>query len=260
MKGKSPNWMEATYGPVKKKTFPAAIMRLLEKEFPQLAGDLTRRALAQKIQSLADTYYPASSHMRPGQMLWIAVDEKETGGYGKSIEKTAMKPVVLDCIRLEDIEALLAGENKRERRKHIAVRLFTQAKDQGGVLTTADVATIFRMSPATISRYIREWERDNGQLVPRRGTVHDMGPSITHKRQICYKVVVEGKSISTAARESNHSPEAVTRYVKDYKRICTCLKEGLSLRDARYVTNMSKKLSEEYLDLFEEFGDDFDVY
>jgi hypothetical protein len=36
------------------------------------------------------------------------------------------------------------------------------------------------------------------------------------KKQICYRVIVQGKSIETAARETNHSPEAITRYVKDY--------------------------------------------
>ena len=38
------------------------------------------------------------------------------------------------------------------------------------------------LTAGTISRYVREHEKETGDLVPRRGTVHDMGPSLTHKR------------------------------------------------------------------------------
>ena len=51
------------------------------------------------------------------------------------------------------------------------------------------------LSAGTIYRYIREHEKGSSDLVPRRGTIHDMGPTLTHKREICYKVIVLGKSI-----------------------------------------------------------------
>ena len=84
-------------------------------------------------------------------------------------------------------------------------------------------------------------------MIPRRGTIHDMGPSVTHKKQICYKIIVEEVS-----RETNHSPEAITRYVKDYKRISSCIAEGLSVEATRFVTNVSEKLIYEYISLIEE--------
>jgi DNA-binding CsgD family transcriptional regulator len=79
-----------------------------------------------------------------------------------------------------------------------------------------------------------------------------MGPSITHKKQICYKVIVQGKSIETAARETGHSPEAVTRYVKDYKRILACLNRGLSPRDTAFIAKVSENLVYEYMNLIAE--------
>jgi hypothetical protein len=39
-----------------------------------------------------------------------AVDEKEQAAYGKSMEKTKIKPVFVDMIAPEDIEAALKGE------------------------------------------------------------------------------------------------------------------------------------------------------
>jgi len=42
-------------------------------------------------------------------------------------------------------------------RHQAAVRLFEQAKEQQAVFTSVDVATMMRLSPATISIYVRNW-------------------------------------------------------------------------------------------------------
>lgn len=152
----------------------------------------------------------------------------------------------------EDIEAILQGEKRKVIRQRATVRLFNQAKEQGGVFTGVDVATMMRLSPVTISKYVREYEKENQKTVLRRGTIHDIGPSITHKRQICYKVIVEGKGIEEVARETDHFPEAITRYVKDYKRILTCLSQGLTPRDTSFVAKVSENLVYEYLNLIQE--------
>ncbi len=147
---------------------------------------------------------------------------------------------------------MLKGEKAKLIRQRAAVRLFEQAKDQGGVFTGVDVATMMRLSPATISNYIRDWEKQNQCSVPRRGTIHDMGRSVTHKKQICYKIIVEGKSIEQTARETNHSPEAITRYVKDYKRILACQSQGLTPKDTAFVAKVSENLIYEYVSLIEQ--------
>jgi len=105
---------------------------------------------------------------------------------------------------------------KRERQKKVAVRLFRQSYEQKGVLSNADVGSIMRLSPATVSGNIREYEKQTGQIVPRRGTIHDMGRNLTHKRIICQKHFLEGKSVEQTARETYHSPQAVFRYTNDF--------------------------------------------
>ena len=244
--------VEAAFGPLQKKTFASALSLFLQKQCPQMGGDLTREVLVRNIQLLVDEFFPSNTHLRMGQIMWPAVDEHETSGYGKTIEKTKLKPVFIDLITSEDIEARLQGEKKQKIQKQVSIRLFNQAKTQGGVLTGIDVAIMMRLDPATISRYVREYEIENQTLVPRRGTVHDMGRSITHKKLICHKMIVEGKSVEETARETNHSPEAITRYVKDYKRILACLHQGLSPKDTAFVVKVSKNLVYEYLNLIQE--------
>lgn len=244
--------LAAQIGPLQRKTFNSALSRFLAIQCPQMAGELTRNFLVSKVQELVEEFYPPNTHLRMGQVMWPAVDETETSSYGKSIENTRLKPVFLDLIHRDDIEALLNGEKAKLIRQRAVIRLFNQAKEQGGVLTSVDVATMTRLSPQTISIYVRDWEKSNKCLVPRRGTIHDMGPSITHKRQICYKIIVEGKSVEQTARETRHSPEAITRYVKDYKRIHACLKAGLSPENTAFAVNVSKKLVYEYMALIKQ--------
>lgn len=248
--------LEAQFGPLQKKTFAASLDQFFAEQCPQLGGDLSRQVIVDKVQELVERFYPPHTHLRMGQVMWPAVDENETASYGKSIEKTKLKPVFLDLITSNDIESLLQGERKRTVRQRTAVRLFEQAHNQGAVLTGIDVASMMRLSPVTVSNYIREWEKTRNSIVPRRGTVHDMGPSITHKKLICRKVIVDGKSIEQTARETNHSPEAITRYVKDYKRILACLHQGLSPKDTAFVAKVSEKLVYEYRALIAENQND----
>lgn len=243
---------DALYGPLKKKTFASALSQFFEEQCPQLGGELTRGVLVERIQMLVEQFYPANTHLHMGQVFWPAVDETESGGWGKPIEKTRLKPIFLDLISYGDIENRLKGMSKRDMRKNVIVRLCQQAKSQGGVLTGADLSMLMQLSAATISKYIREWEKETNTLLPRRGTIHDMGPSLTHKREICRKIIVEGRTIEDTAREIRHSPEAITRYVKDYKRICVCLSAGLSPKETAYAVKVSERLVYEYMNLIKE--------
>ena len=121
---------ESQFGPLQKKTFSSALNRFFEQQCPQLGGHLTREVIVNNVQRLVEEFYPPHSHLRMGQVMWPAVDENETAAYGKSIEKTKLKPVFVDMIAAEDIEAMLKGEKAKLIRQRTAVRLFKQAKEQ----------------------------------------------------------------------------------------------------------------------------------
>lgn len=235
-----------------KKGFTAALDHFFASHVPQLGGPLTRRAVVVEVEKMVERFYPPTDRLRMGQMIWYAVDEQEKAGYGKRLESCEQRPVILDVLHETDIEAVLQGLRKRERQKRTIVRLFKQAFQQGGVLTHADVGSILRLSPSTISRYVLEYERETEQVLPRRGTIHDMGPSLTHKRIICKKHFLEGKTIEQTARETYHSPQAVSRYTNDFKRVRECLKAGWAVEKISYTTGLSKSLTEEYVQMLED--------
>jgi DNA-binding CsgD family transcriptional regulator len=236
----------------KRKSFAAVLGRFLSESVPGLRAELVCNAVVTELIKLIDEYLPAMDRLRPGQVMWYPVATTEKGGYGKSIENSKLVPVMLDLITEQDIEDQMQKIKKRERQKTVAVRLHSQAYEQGGVMTYADTAAIMRLSPATVGIYIREYERETGNIVPRRGNIHDMGPTLTHKRIICIKHLKEGKTVEQTAWETDHSPEAITRYVNDFKRVWVCLKEGWTLEKITTATGLSEGLANQYIEMIEE--------
>lgn len=232
-----------------RKDLPAAIDVFLEECCPQLGGDLTREPVVKRIMDLVDKYLPSTERLRQGQMVWYAVDEKETSGYGKKIEKCKTKPVIVDLITEEDIDDLMKRVPKKRRMQKVAVRLFKQSYKQEGVLTNSDVGAILKVTESTVSRYVRDFENETHEVVPRRGNIHDMGPTLTHKKIICYKYFKEGKTVEAVCRETNHSQVAVSRYISAFDRVRECLKENWDVDRIAQVTGLSRRLTAEYVNL-----------
>ena len=82
-----------------------------------------------------------------------------------------------------------------------------------------------------------------------------MGRTVTHKRIICHKAFLEGKTTDVIARETSHSPEAVDHYLLDFSRVyyATVLK-GMSVEEATFAIQRPRSLVEEYVRLLVEFG------
>lgn len=120
--------LEVQFGPLQKKTFASALSLFFEQQCPQMGGHLTRQVLVNNVQKLVDEFYPPNTNLRMGQVMWPIVDEKEQAAYGKTIGKTKIKPVFVDMIAPEDIEATLQGQKKMQIRQRATIRLFQQAK------------------------------------------------------------------------------------------------------------------------------------
>ena len=109
--------------------------------------------------------------------------------------------------------------------------MFRQTFSQGAVLGLPDVSLLTNLAMNTILRIVTAYERRTGETVPRRGTIHDMGRSASHKAIICYKRLVEQKSTSQVAQETFHSPDEVEYYVQSFRRIQLCRDSGMSEED-----------------------------
>jgi hypothetical protein len=242
------------YSTLQYKTLESAIYAFFETHLPGLAGPIARKALVAAFSDIVRQFHPEISHVAAGQLVWTAAGKDAKGAYGAKIENTPMVSVVLPITTPQEIASLAKGEiGIRQARVETCIRLCDESFRQGGVLTLADVAILTKTSPATVSRYLRAYEAETGKIVPRRGTIHDMGPTLTHKALIIPKLFIEKKPFQQVCRETCHSPEAVIRYYLAFKGVLTCVNNGLSEFDITIATRMSIGLVRQYLKIIDEF-------
>jgi hypothetical protein len=243
------------YEPLQAKTFPHALAYWVATEFPHLGGPKVRDLFVAEVTRLAEQFYPARERLRPGQTLWWAVAKDDLPHEHHSLRQTRLVPVVLTLVALEDIQALAQRTPRTTVTERIVVRLLREAENQGGVLAETDTALLLAHSAARISELVRGYEKRTGEVLPRRGTLHDLGPSVTHKRVIARKVLKERKSTAQTARETAHTPESVDRYLLDLMRCYVCLKRAQqSPEQTAFATGLSLALVNEYVALIDELG------
>lgn len=246
---------ETQYRPQAGKTLREAMRNFIRREFPRLGGPWVIEMFVDQLLQLVDRYHIERDKLRPGQTVWSAVAIDEAPGYRKPIYATRQVPVVITLVNQDDIAAMREGLSWTDIFQRALVRAMKDAHAQGGLLTTSDLSVLFYHSHSRVAELIRQYENKTGEVVPRRGNLHDMGRTVTHKRIICRKAYLEGKTTDVIARETNHSPEAVDNYLLDFARIyyATVLK-GMSMEETTFAIQRPQSLVEEYVKLLVEFG------
>ena len=243
----------ALYSPVAYKTFIGALGAFFEHECPQLGGSRTREVLVREIQAMVFKFFPETTHLRSGQMPWVTVAAADKGAYGKSIRNTELVPVILELVQENDAADRAKGKKLREMKKEAIARLCTQAYEQQGCLTNAELAVLLKISTPTAGRYIKEYEEENRVVLPRRGTVHDMGPTLTHKKMIIEKLYIEQKTVQQVIRETHHSSKAIERYITSFKQVLMCLSKGMSREETAFAVKKSVRLVNQYVEIIDEY-------
>jgi hypothetical protein len=160
---------ESRFNPQVYKSFVGALEAFFSTECPQLGGIRTRQVLVKSILDMVNQFYPETTNMRPGQIVWPTVHVEEFGAFGKSIKQTRLQTVVLDLIGKRDAEDRAKGKKLRDMKREAIARLCKQAYEQDGCLTGAELSIMLKISPTTVGNYIKEWELENKEVLPRRG-------------------------------------------------------------------------------------------
>jgi hypothetical protein len=246
---------EAVYRPLAAKTLRQTLIRFISREFPRLGGPWVIELFVDKLLELVDTYRIERGRLKPGQTVWQAVAVDERSYYRKPMTRTRQVPVVITIANQQDVEDLRTGVKWTRVLQRALVRAANDAYAQGGVLSGTDLALLFNHSAGRIAALIRAYEAETGEIVPRRGNIHDMGRTLSHKWIICRKAYLEGKLTPTIAREAFHSPEAVDNYILGLARVYfATVQQGMTPQQAAFALQQSLYLVEEYVEMIEEFG------
>ena len=232
------------------KGIESAIKHLLTDEYKFLGGERVQEMLAKDMIHLFRQYTRDPWNLEVGQTLWFAVDKDEKPGPAKTLAKMRVLPVVLSVIHDDDKFMVAKGYSHNEVRRYKVARILKEAYSQNGVLSQYDVAEILGVSTSTISRDIKKYQDENSVILPYRGTIHDIGPSLTHKKVIV-ALFLQNVQTPDIARKTCHTEEACDRYIKAFKRV-KMLYGRIPPLEIAQTTMMSERLVNEYIALIEE--------
>jgi len=221
-------------------------------------GPITARAIVRDIVQLIDEHFivtalPNDQHfLHYGQLTWMAVPIEERPHKYQSVAETKLKPVVLSFCTDDDIAHLAHGFDSKTLRKKRLARWVDEAFDQGALLTQLDLAMLLGVCDAVVSQYVNEIQRETGRLLPTRGNIHDLSGAITHKREII-TLYLEGYLTPEIAQKTQHANESVDRYIRDYHRVETLWRHGITDLDTMsHLSRLAKPVIEQYIDLLPE--------
>lgn len=234
------------YGPLQERTLRNVLIKKLSEGYGYSDKLEIAKLLVDDFLDTVDRFSPSVDKVKPGQMVWIARSDRDKQGYGKRSADTEAKMAVLSLVTEDDTDTLAKeGKIKQIKDKRMA-RLINEAKQQGMVLSLADLSAIMLLAPATLSKRTRRYQKETGKLLPTAGNVLDIGRGITHKRDVV-ELYAKGYNPLEIARMIDHELENVETYIEDMERV-----KILASKDVQTIarlTGLSLSLVKEYLEI-----------
>ena len=200
-------------------------------------------------------YEPGAGKAPPGKISLMAVDADEPAG--KPIAQCEKRAVCLTLHRGEIDDELIREKGPAAFRRARIPDLCQEALSQGALLTVEDLAyRVFFVSPRTISRDLN-WLRSQrpSPVIPLRGTVHDIGPVLSHRVEII-RLALRGKTVSQICTRLHHSPAAVANYLSTFTRCAQLAQKQIDPSKIAFLLGRSVSLVKKYLAILDECQQD----
>jgi len=248
---------ERNFSPLRDKTLTNVLRHLFVTEFGYANKVIFAEAMIDRILETIDAFVKPASLVRPGQMLWMAVANDGNKHLFKSMKDTPQVPVVLDLVTDHDLQALADSQDLLVLRRQRHTRLLDQAYDQGGALAHTDLCAITLSSEGQVAGDISHVQRTEARLLPHRGTVHDVGPTLSHKVQVA-RLLEAGYLEPEIGRKLSptHDLRSVERYAQTYKNVIKLLERGFAPTEISGILSISRRLVGAYIEIVNEHHPD----
>lgn len=248
------------FASIPKRSFRNSVIHLLEHNYKLVGSHKVIQMMANDIVELHKEYYPDTSHVGCGSIVWqtTAATEKKPS-YGKKVEDQQVKTVILPLVTPEDVECRMqihyhrgkkAGNYKKQTERDVATmsRLVKSAYKQGGLLTGAELAVLMNRSLHAIGRYLKAYHETHNDILPTKGLILDQGSRPTHKAPIV-NLHEQGYPDPDIARLTNHTIESVGRYLRTYKNVKMMREKGFNLMEMVRISGKSRSTIIQYCKL-----------
>jgi len=242
-----------TFSPLQDKTVANVLRQLFVTEFGYENKVLFAEAMIERILQTLDAFMKPASLLRPGQLLWTAVVHDGRKHAFKPMKDIPQEPVILDLVTNDDLRDLADGEAFPVVRRRRHTRILKQAFAQGGVLAQTDLAAISLIHESHVGKDIAHVQKDEHCLLPYRGSVQDVGPTLTHKVEVA-RLLEAGYLEPEIARMLSpvHNLRSVEHYAQIYKNVLKLLEGGFAPSEISGILSISERMVDAYLDIVKE--------
>lgn len=246
----APTIAQRRFGRIKAKSLKHIVLDRFLNHYGFDKGQVVATAIIDDLLGLIEHFYryTDNSFLKEGQIVWHAVPITEYPKRGKSMSQTKLVPVILDMITESDLEHLRQQIHHRELRMKRIERVTHQAFDQGALLSQLDLAVLFNVSEPTASQYTREYQSLYGRSLPTRGAIQLIGSGQTHKQEII-ALHLKGWLVPAICTKTNHSKEAVERYINDFEAIRLLSTKFDDVDTISRIRRLAPSVVKQYLDL-----------
>lgn len=203
-------------------------------------------ALARRVQDLVDERTGLAR--RPGQITYqaIAVDEPP----GKPLRLCRKVPVHLTLVDEGDAQTW-TDQGAHTLRELRIQRLVYEALAQGGALSQEDLSCILGLSQRTVKRVFSSF-RQQGQALPSRGEIQDMGRGVSRKVPVIRRYVQDVSLTRISRSLGQHGMESMGRYLRHFAMVMILSDRGLTPGQMQSVIGISENLVTQYQALYAE--------
>lgn len=240
-----------------KRSLKQQLLAKFLNEYGYERGPVVAAAIVDDLLGLIDQLY--TDQLPPRHLNWPAVPI-HNGPTGKSPDIQQLVTVRLQMVSDQEVALLndqkLLGQQaaKRTFNQHRFARWCQEAYDQGGVLSLFDLSLLSGLGEGQVGYLIRQYEQEQQLTLPLRGTVHDVGPSVSHKAEVI-RQFLRGQSPAEIARALNHTQPAVDTYLKDYE-VTRKLVQKFPLAEIPALSRRSASLVKEHIKLIRQYEPD----
>jgi hypothetical protein len=244
---------ERTFSPLLEKTLANVLRHLFVTEFGYGQKVVFAEVMIQRILETMEPFLQPLPLLRPGQVLWMAVRRDQHKHTFEWMKDTPKVPVVLDLVADEDLQALAEGEPLIHIRRRRHARCLDQTLAQGGVLAQSDLVALTLASGGQVEGDIQHVQKVEERLLPYRGSVQDIGPTMSHKVEVA-RLLEAGYLEPDIARKLSpvHDLRSVERYAQAYKNVLKLLDKDLAPEEIAGILSMSLGLLRRYMEIVQE--------
>lgn len=190
---------------------------------------------------------PEDQLPRIGQLRFVAICASEPPG--KTLDQCQKVEVTLTLDAGSADQQVRLEHGVGELRRTRLLRLCTEARDQGGLLSYEDLA--FRLLNCGLRTIVRDAEtiRARGLYLPSRGQQQDMGPRQTHRAK-AVELFLAGHEPKQIARRIYHALSSVENYLTTFARVVVLVEKEYCEDEIAMLIQRSPTLVAAYRQLY----------